>query len=92
MLLNDARRKARFAGGEVVLLADRDRSLWDRETMAAVRAALTGSPVVELNRAVAIAGAGDPAAALRRALELVRSDAERLLLERRLAELGAPGR
>ena len=29
MLVNDARRDARFAGGEVVLLADQDRSLWN---------------------------------------------------------------
>jgi RNA polymerase sigma-70 factor (ECF subfamily) len=83
----------------------------------------TGSEVVELNQAVAVAEAGDADAALRiverldlddyhylhatraellrrldrvddargaygRALELVHSDAERRLLERRLAELG----
>jgi RNA polymerase sigma-70 factor, ECF subfamily len=106
MLLNDARRDARFADGAVVLLAEQDRSLWDVEQMAAGRAALhralalggrgpyvvqaalaalhaeeppdwpqiaalygelaglTGSPVVELNRAVAIAEAGDVEAAL----------------------------
>ena len=29
MLLNDARREARFADGDVVLLRDQDRSLWD---------------------------------------------------------------
>ena len=85
-------------------------------------ATLTGSPVVELNRAAAIAESGDPRAAMelveqleldgyhylhatraellrrlertdearaayRRALESVPTDAERLLLERRLAEL-----
>jgi RNA polymerase sigma-70 factor, ECF subfamily len=85
-------------------------------------ARLTGSPVVELNRAVAVAEAGDVQAALEmtdglelgeyhylhavrgdllrrldradearaayeRALELVRSDAERRFLERRVAEL-----
>ena len=84
---------------------------------------LTGSPVVELNRAVAVAETDGPEAALaivdrlelddyrylhstrgellrrlgreddardayRRALELVHDDAERRLLERRLAELG----
>jgi RNA polymerase sigma-70 factor, ECF subfamily len=106
MLLNDARRDARFAGGSVVLLRDQDRSLWDVDRMAeggaeldralalrrrgpyVVQAALaalhaddppdwpqiaalygelarlTGSPVVELNRAVAIAEAGDVEAAL----------------------------
>ncbi len=106
MLVNDARRDARFAGGELVLLADQDRSLWDFAQIAVGRAALeralalggrgpyvlqaalavlhaddpqdwpqiaalygelarlTGSPVVELNRAVAIAEAGDVEAAL----------------------------
>ncbi len=109
MLLHHARRRARFAGEDLVLLADQDRSLWDGEEIAAGRqlldraialrgrgayvlqaaiaslqvdeeidwaqisalytqlAALTGSPVVELNRAVAIAQAGSP----ERALEIV---------------------
>src|SRR4051795_7755586 len=107
MLLHDARREARFAGGELVLLADQDRSLWDGAAIAAGRAALdraialhgrgsyvlqaaiaslqaddeldwpqiaalygelsrlTGSPVVELNRAVAVAESEGPEAALR---------------------------
>jgi RNA polymerase sigma-70 factor (ECF subfamily) len=106
MLLNDARRDARFADGTVVLLGDQDRSLWDAEQLTEGRAALdrslalggrgpyvlqaaiaalhldepqdwpqiaalygglarlTGSPVVELNRAVAIAEAGEVEAAL----------------------------
>jgi RNA polymerase sigma-70 factor (ECF subfamily) len=106
MLLNDARRDARFADGTVVLLRDQDRSLWDADQIAAGRAALdralglggrgdyvlqaaianlhaetppdwrelaalygelarrTGSPVVELNRAAAVAEAGDVEAAL----------------------------
>jgi RNA polymerase sigma-70 factor (ECF subfamily) len=106
MLLNDARRDARFAGGAVVLLRDQDRSLWDHGQMGDGRTALdralalhgrgpyvlqaalaalhaeeppdwpqiaalygelaglTGSPVVELNRAVAIAETGDVEAAL----------------------------
>jgi RNA polymerase sigma-70 factor, ECF subfamily len=106
MLLNDARREARFANGELVLLRDQDRSLWDAERIAAGRRALeralalggrgpyvlqaaiaalhvddpvdwtqiasrydelarlTGSDVVELNRAVALAEAGDPEAGL----------------------------
>jgi RNA polymerase sigma-70 factor, ECF subfamily len=106
MLLNDARREARFADGTVVLLRDQDRSLWDFEQIAEGRvaldralalggrgpyvlqaalaalhtdehqdwpqiaalygelASLTGSPVVELNRAVAIAEAGEVEAAL----------------------------
>jgi RNA polymerase sigma-70 factor (ECF subfamily) len=99
MLLHDSRRAARFRDGELVLLADQDRGLWDRERIAAGRRALdralalrgngqyviqaaiaslhaddtpdwpqiaalygelarlTGSPVVELNRAVAVAEA-----------------------------------
>jgi RNA polymerase sigma-70 factor, ECF subfamily len=106
MLVNDARRDARFADGTVVLLRDQDRSLWDFDQVAEGRAALdralalagrgpyvlqaaiaalhaddpqdwaqlaalygelarlTGSSVVELNRAVAIAEAGDVEAAL----------------------------
>ena len=106
MLLNDARRGARFADGTVVLLRDQDRSLWDVAQMAEGRAELdralalggrgpyalqaalaalhadepqdwpriaalygelarlTGSSVVELNRAVAIAEAGDVETAL----------------------------
>jgi RNA polymerase sigma-70 factor (ECF subfamily) len=106
MLINDARRDARFADGTVVLLRDQDRSLWDLDQIAAGRAALdralalggrgpyvvqaaiaalhaeepqdwpqlaalygelarlTGSAVVELNRAAALAEAGDVEAAL----------------------------
>jgi len=169
MLLLDARREARFQGGDLVLLADQDRSLWDPAQIAAGRAVLdralalhgrgphvlqaaiaslhadeprdwpqiaalygelsrlTGSPVVELSRAVAVAESEGPEAGLgivdrldlddyrylhstrgellrrlgrteeareayRRALALVHDDAERRLLERRVAELGrAPG-
>jgi RNA polymerase sigma-70 factor, ECF subfamily len=109
MLLNDSRREARVRDGEIVLLADQDRSLWDRAQIRAGRAALeraltlrggavggfytlqaaiaslhagersdwpaivqlygelarlTGSPVVELNRAVALAEADGPQAGL----------------------------
>ena len=106
MLLHHARRAGRFIDGEVVLLADQDRSRWDADQIAAgrrtldraialqgrgpyvVQAAiasvhadeptdwpqiallygelkrLTGSPVVELNRAVAVAEAEGPAAGL----------------------------
>ena len=111
MLLHDARRDARFRGGELVLLADQDRSLWSLAQIDEGRAVLdramalggrgpyvlqaaiaglhaddapdwgqiaalygelaeqTGSPVVELNRAVAIGEARGP----REALELVDS-------------------
>jgi RNA polymerase sigma-70 factor, ECF subfamily len=50
MLINDARREARFADGEVVLLSDQDRSLWDEGEAAAGRA--------ELERALALGGRG----------------------------------
>jgi RNA polymerase sigma-70 factor, ECF subfamily len=166
MLLLDARREARFRDGELVLLADQDRALWDAAQIAEGRvvldramalhgrgaggtyvlqaaiaslhadeprdwpqiaalygelSSLTHSPVVELSRAVAIAEAEGPEAGLdivdrlaledyrylhstrgellrrlgrteeardayRRALALVHDDAERRLLERRLAD------
>jgi len=102
MLINDSRREARRRDGELVLLADQDRLLWDWGQIGAGRAALaraqalrgrgpyvlqaaiaslhaaersdwreiaslydelvrvTGSPVVELNRAVALAEAEGP--------------------------------
>jgi RNA polymerase sigma-70 factor (ECF subfamily) len=165
MLLLDARREARFREGELVLLADQDRSRLDAAKITEGREALdralgllgrgpyvvqaaiaslhadeprdwphiaalygelsglTDSPVVELNRAVAVAEAQGPAAGLeivdrlpledyrylhatrgellrrlgrtdeardayRRALALAHNEAERRLLERRLAELG----
>ncbi len=166
MLLLEARRAARFRDGDLVLLADQDRALWNTEQIAAGRALLdralalrgrgpyvlqaaiaalhadeprdwpqiaalygelariTDSPVVELSRAVAVAEEQGPEAGLAiadrlaledyhylhstrgellrrlgrtgeardaydRALALVHDDAERRLLERRLAELGA---
>ena len=106
MLINDARRDARFVDGTVVLLRDQDRSLWDLDQIAEGRALLdraialggrgpyelqaaiaalhsddpqdwpqlaalygelarvTGSPVVELNQAAAVAEAGDVEGAL----------------------------
>ena len=106
MLINDARRDARFVDGTVVLLRDQDRSLWDVEQIEEGRALLdraialggrgpyelqaaiaalhsdepqdwpqlaalygelarvTGSPVVELNQAAAVAEAGDVEGAL----------------------------
>jgi RNA polymerase sigma-70 factor, ECF subfamily len=50
MLVNDARRDARFEDGTVVLLADQDRSLWDHDEIAAGR--------VALDRALALRGRG----------------------------------
>ena len=106
MLLHDARRDARLRDGELVLLEDQDRTLWDTAKIERGRAALdralalggrgayvlqaaiaslhadeerdwpeiaalygelvrlTGSPVVELNRAVAVAEAEGPERAL----------------------------
>ncbi len=165
MLLLDARHDARYDDdGELILLADQDRSRYDGDEIAegrrlldraiarsvhgpyVIQAAiaslhaaaepdwpqiaalygelgrLTGSPVVELNRAVAVAETDGPDAALaiverldlgdyryvhatradllrrlgrvdeardsyRHALALTPDDAERRLLERRLAEL-----
>jgi len=106
MLLNEARREARFAEGTIVLLHDQDRTLWDDAQIARGRTVLehalalgnrdvyvlqaeiaslhlgeepdwprlaalygelarrTGSPVVELNQAAALAEAGDVETAL----------------------------
>jgi RNA polymerase sigma-70 factor, ECF subfamily len=106
MLVNDARRDARFAEETIVLLRDQDRTLWDLDQIEEGRALLdralalggrgpyvvqaaiavlhvdqpqdwpqiaalygelarlTSSPVVELNRAAAIAEAGDAETAL----------------------------
>ncbi len=50
MLLLDARRDARFRDGELVLLEDQDRVLWDREQIEAGR--------VSLERASALQGNG----------------------------------
>ena len=50
MLLNDARRAARFEGGELVLLKDQDRSRWDAAQIARGREAL--------DRALALRGRG----------------------------------
>ncbi len=43
MLLNDARRDARFADGAIVLLEEQDRVLWDAEEIAAGRTELAGA-------------------------------------------------
>jgi len=50
MLLHDSRRAARFRAGDLVLLADQDRALWDGELIEAGRAAL--------ERALALYGGG----------------------------------
>jgi len=50
MLLHDSRRGARFRDGELVLLGDQDRSLWDRDQIEHGRAVL--------DRALALRGHG----------------------------------
>ena len=50
MLLHHARREARFAGEDLVLLADQDRSLWDVDELAAGRSLI--------DRAIALRGRG----------------------------------
>ncbi|HEY0344196.1 MAG TPA: RNA polymerase sigma factor [Solirubrobacteraceae bacterium] len=50
MLLHDARRAARYRNGDLVLLADQDRSLWDAAQIADGRA--------RLDRALALHGRG----------------------------------
>ena len=50
MLLTTPAATARFRGGELVLLADQDRSQWDAEQIAAGRASL--------DRALALGGRG----------------------------------
>jgi RNA polymerase sigma-70 factor, ECF subfamily len=50
MLLHDSRREARFSQGEIVLLADQDRSLWDTAQIDLGRSAL--------DRALALRGHG----------------------------------
>jgi RNA polymerase sigma-70 factor, ECF subfamily len=50
MLLNDARREARFADDALVLLEDQDRSLWDDDQISAGKRSL--------DRALALGGRG----------------------------------
>ncbi|MDP9335130.1 MAG: sigma-70 family RNA polymerase sigma factor, partial [Actinomycetota bacterium] len=50
MLLHDSRREARFRDGDLVLLADQDRALWDTEQIAEGRTAL--------DRALTLGGRG----------------------------------
>ena len=51
VLMHDSRRDARVIDGEIVLLADQDRTLWDLDQLAAGRA--------ELATALALGGHGD---------------------------------
>jgi len=102
MLLNDSRRDARIRDGELVLLDDQDRSLWNWQQIAAlydVLTRLTGSPVVAMlghyryyhsTRADLLRRGGRDAEASRayqRALELAQTEPERRFLAGRLGEL-----
>ena len=66
MLVNDARRDARFADGTIVLLEDQDRSRWDASQIARGRAtldralALGGRDVYVLQAAIAVLHVDDP--------------------------------
>ena len=66
MLVNDARRDARFADGTIVLLEEQDRSRWDAEQIARGRAtldralALGGRDVYVLQAAIAVLHVDDP--------------------------------
>jgi RNA polymerase sigma-70 factor (ECF subfamily) len=66
MLLHDSRREARFAGDELVLLRDQDRSLWNQRQIAEGRAlldraiALQGRGPYVLQAAIGSLQAGDP--------------------------------
>jgi RNA polymerase sigma-70 factor, ECF subfamily len=53
MLIHDSRRDARFRDGDLVLLADQDRSLWDRAQIEEGRAVL--------DRSLALRAPGGPA-------------------------------
>ena len=57
MLLNDARRQARFKGGELVLLSDQDRSRWDAAQIARGRAALIHALALQGHGAYAVQAA-----------------------------------
>jgi RNA polymerase sigma-70 factor (ECF subfamily) len=134
LLLQDARRDARVRDGELVLLEEQDRGLWDRaeieqgrralaralslrapgpyQLQAAIAAAhtedttdwmqiallyrrlgeLAPSPVIELNRAVAIAMADGPAAGLELVEEIEGLDGYYLLHSARADLLRRLGR
>jgi RNA polymerase sigma-70 factor (ECF subfamily) len=134
LLLQDARRDARVRDGELVLLEEQDRGLWDRaeieqgrralaralslrapgpyQLQAAIAAAhtedttdwmqiallyrrlgeLAPSPVIELNRAVAVAMADGPAAGLELVEEIEGLDGYYLLHSARADLLRRLGR
>ncbi len=81
MMLHHARRKARFAGEDLVLLADQDRSLWDAKQIAAGREML--------DRAIALRGRGPYV--LQAAIASLQSRrADRLAADRRALRAARP--
>ncbi len=62
MLLHDSRRVARMRDGELVLLEDQDRALWNREQIAAGRAAFERARVLTETGMLAV-GERPPASA-----------------------------
>lgn len=70
MLIHHARRRARFTDdGALIALAEQDRSLWDTDWKQIAEwydelLNLSDSPVVRLNRAVALGEAGGPTVGL----------------------------
>ena len=62
MLLNDSRRAARFADGELVLLAEQDRGLWDGARSWRGRAAVDRALALLGRRHLRPAGGNDGAA------------------------------
>ena len=88
MLLLDARREARFRDGDLVLLADQDRSLWDAAQIAEGRAVLDRALAL-LGRGPYVVQAAIAVAACRRAARLA---ADRRPLRRALAPHRLAGR
>ena len=94
MLLLDARREARFRGGDLVLLADQDRSLWDSGADRRGAGGARPGPGAARPRSLRRAG-GDRVPACRRAARLApdRRPLRRALPPHRLAGRRAePGR
>ncbi len=92
MLLHDARREARFRDGDLVLLADREEHGPEAGLDIVDHLALDDFRDQHSTRGELLRRFGcttEARNAFRRALALVVDDAERRLLERRLAELGA---
>jgi RNA polymerase sigma-70 factor, ECF subfamily len=60
MLLHDSRREARFHDGDIVLLGDQDRTLWDGQKIEEGRAVLDRALALRGHGAGGAGGAGGP--------------------------------